>query len=131
MKIASDLVFWTALYGGILGVLMVLLAGNVSRLRMKHRAPWGDKGNHDLVGAIRAHGNAAEFIPIFLLLFLVWELQGASDNALAIVGGVFVAARLAHAFGMINVHRSARQLSAAVSYLIPLGLSVTVIINAL
>lgn len=131
MKIASDLVFWTALYGGILGVLMVLLAGNVSRLRMKHRAPWGDKGNHDLVGAIRAHGNAAEFIPIFLLLFLVWELQGASDNALAIVGGAFVASRLAHAFGMINVHGKARQISAAVSYLIPLGLGLTVIINAL
>lgn len=131
MKLASDLIFWTALYGGILGVLMVLLAGNVSRLRMKHRAAWGDKGKHDLVGAIRAHGNAAEYIPIFLLLFLVWELQGASDNALGIVGGIFVAARLSHAFGMITVHKAARQLSAAVSYLIPLGLGMTVIINAL
>jgi len=131
MKIASDLIFWTALYGGMLGVLMVLLAGNVSRLRMKHKAAWGDKGNHELVGAIRAHGNAAEFIPIFLILFLVWELQGTSDNALAIVGGLFVAARLAHAFGMISVHKAARQFSAAASYLIPLGLGLTVILNAL
>lgn len=131
MKLASDLVFWTALYGGVLAVLMMLLAGNVSRLRMKHRAAWGDQGKHDLVGAIRAHGNAAEFVPIFLLLFLVWELQGASDNALMITGGLFVAARFAHAFGMITVHKAARQFSAAASYLIPFGLAVVVICNAL
>jgi uncharacterized membrane protein YecN with MAPEG domain len=131
MKIAADLVFWTAVYGGILGLLTILLAGNVSRLRMKHKAPWGDKGNHELIGAIRAHGNAAEFIPLFLVLFLVWELQGTSDNMLALVGGLFVAARLAHAYGMIAVHRMARQYSAGVSYLIPLLLALAVVINAL
>lgn len=131
MKLASDLIFWTALYGGILGALMMLLAGNVSRLRMKHRAAWGDQGKHDLVGAIRAHGNAAEFVPIFLLLFLVWELQGATDNGLMIVGGLFVAARVAHAFGMIAVHKAARQFSAAVSYVVPFGLAIAVICNAL
>lgn len=131
MKIASDLIFWTALYGGVLGLLTIVLAANVSRLRMKHKAAWGDKGNHELIGAIRAHGNAAEFIPLFLVLFLLWELQGASDNMLAAVGGLFVAARLAHAYGMVAVHRTARQFSAAVSYLVPLGLALAVIINAL
>ena len=131
MKLTADLVFWSALYGGMLGILMVLLAGNVSRLRMKHKAAFGDKGNHDLHGAIRAHANAAEFVPIFLLLFLLWELQGASDTALAIVGGLFVASRLAHAFGMLTVNGMARQYSAAASYLIPLGLGVTVVVNAL
>jgi uncharacterized membrane protein YecN with MAPEG domain len=131
MKIATDLFFWTAVYGGVLGILTVMLAANVSRLRMKHKAPWGDKGNHDLVGAIRAHGNATEFVPLFLVLFLIWELQGASDNALAIVGGLFVASRFAHAYGMIAVHRLARQYGAAVSYVVPLLIGVMVIISAL
>ena len=131
MKFASDLVYWTALYGGILGLLTIGLAANVSRLRMKHKAAWGDKGNHDLIGAIRAHGNAAEFIPVFLVLFLVWELQGASDEALGVVGGAFVLARFAHAFGMISVHAKARQISAGVSYLLPIVVGVAVIINAL
>ena len=131
MKFATDLIYWTAIYGGVLGVLMILLAGNVSRLRTKYRAPWGDKGKHDLIGAIRAHANAAEFVPIFLILFLVWELQGASDNALGIVGGLFVASRIAHASGMIHVNRPARMLGAAVSYLIPLGIGIAVILKAL
>lgn len=131
MKIATDLVYWTALYGGTLAIMVVLLAANVSRLRMKHRIAWGDKGNHELIGAIRAHGNAAEFVPLFILLFLVWELQGASNNALGLVGGTFVLARLGHAFGMIAVNKAARQLGAAVSYLIPLAIAVLVIINAL
>lgn len=131
MKIATDLIFWTALYGGLLGVLTILLAANVSRLRMKHRAAWGDKGNHELIGAIRAHGNAAEFVPLFIVLFLVWELQGASDNELAIVGGAFVVSRLAHAYGMIVVHKLARQAGAALSYLMPLVVGAAVIINAI
>lgn len=131
MNIASDLVFWSAVYGSLLVVLTILLAANVSRLRMKHGAAWGDKGKHDLVGAIRAHGNAAEFVPVFMILFLLWELQGATDNALAVVGGLFLVARLAHAYGMIAVHKVARQLGAAMSYLLPIVIAVTVLVNAL
>lgn len=130
MKIASDLVFWSATYGSALVILTILLAANVSRLRMKHGAAWGDKGKHDLVGAIRAHGNAAEFVPVFMIVFLLWELQGAGDNALAIVGGLFVAARLGHAYGMIVVHKLARQLGAGVSYLLPIVVAVAVLANA-
>lgn len=131
MKIATDLFFWTALYGGLLTLLTILLAANVSRLRMKHAAPWGDKGKHDLLGAIRAHGNATEFVPLFVVIFLLWELQGASDNALAIVGGLFLLSRLAHAYGMIVVHAKARQLGAGASYLLPLVVAAAVLINLL
>lgn len=131
MKIVSDLVFWSAVYGSLLVILTILLAANVSRLRMKHKAAWGDKGKHDLLGAIRAHGNAAEFVPVFMILFLLWELQGASDNALAVMGGVFLVARLVHAYGMIAVHGLARQIGAAVSYLLPVVLAVSVLASAL
>ena len=58
----------TALYAGLLALLLVLLALRVVRLRWKFRVGLGDGGERAMTRAIRVHGNATEHVPIALLL---------------------------------------------------------------
>src|SRR5260221_594185 len=65
----------------ILVMLYFLLAFNVSMHRMRARTGVG--GGSDPSGplnrSIRAHGNAAEYIPLFVLLFLYFGFAGAAS----------------------------------------------------
>ncbi|MFO1323343.1 MAG: MAPEG family protein [Burkholderiales bacterium] len=90
----------TALYAGLLAVLMIVLAVRVIRLRWKTRAGTGDGGDRHLAKAMRVHGNAAEYVPVALLLLLVAELNHASPMLLHACGAIFVVARVLHARGL-------------------------------
>ena len=90
----------TALYAGLLALLLVLLALRVVRLRWKFRVGLGDGGEKAMIRAIRIHGNATEHVPIALLLLLVAELNHAGPTFLHACGAVLVAARVLHALGL-------------------------------
>jgi uncharacterized membrane protein YecN with MAPEG domain len=90
----------TALYGGALGLLLVLLGSRVSLMRSRLRVGMGHGDDLDLARAIRVHGNAVEWILPMLLLFLVAELDGANRIFLHTCGLTFVVARVAHARGV-------------------------------
>ena len=64
----------------ILVIVYFLLAFNVSLTRGSTRIGIGsgDQPSGRLNKAIRAHGNAAEYIPIFVVLFLYFLTSGAS-----------------------------------------------------
>ena len=53
----------------------------------------GDGGDRDMNRAVRVHGNAAESVPVALLLLLLAELNGASSVLLHACCAVFVASR--------------------------------------
>ena len=59
----------TALYVALFSLLFVILMVAVIKLRRSLRIGLGDGGNRDLQQAIRAHGNAVECVPIFLLIY--------------------------------------------------------------
>ena len=90
----------TALYAGLLALLLVLLALRVVRLRWKFRVGLGDGGERAMTRAIRVHGNATEHVPVALLLLLVAELNRAGPTLLHVCGAVLVVARLLHAVGL-------------------------------
>ena len=90
----------TALYAGVLALLMVMLALGVIRLRWKFRVGLGDGGEKAMTRAIRIHGNAAEHVPVALLLMLVAELNHARPALLHGCGTVLVVARVLHASGL-------------------------------
>ena len=90
----------SALYAGLLALLLVLLALRVVRLRWKFRVGLGDGGERAMTRAIRVHGNATEHVPIALLLLLVAELNRAGPTLLHVCGAVLVVARLLHAVGL-------------------------------
>ena len=90
----------TALYAGVLALLLVVLALRVVRLRWKFRVGLGDGGEKAMIRAIRIHGNATEHVPVALLLLLVAELNHAGPTFLHACGAVLVAARVLHALGL-------------------------------
>ena len=90
----------TALYAGILALLILVLAVRVVMQRKESSVGLGDGGNETLLRRIRIHGNAVENIPIALVLMLVLELNGSSALLLNIFGGALVVGRLAHPLGI-------------------------------
>jgi uncharacterized membrane protein YecN with MAPEG domain len=66
----------TALYAGILSLIMVALAINVTMHRAKLRVPMGDGGNPIMLRMIRLHGNAVEYLPLALVLMAIYEING-------------------------------------------------------
>ncbi len=90
----------SALYAGILALIVVALAINVTVHRVKFRVPLGDGGNPQMLGMIRLHGNAAEYIPLAVVLMLVYEINGGWHTALHVIGIALVAGRVLQTWGM-------------------------------
>lgn len=90
----------TAIYAGLAALLFVALSLRVSLSRMATRQVMGDGGDSALALRIRQQGNAAEYIPITLILMALAELQGAAGWALHLAGVALILSRLMHAFGM-------------------------------
>lgn len=90
----------TALYAGVLALLMLALTLRVVRLRWKLRVGIGDGGDAAMARAIRVHANATEHVPLALLLLLVAELDRAGPVLLHGCGVGLVLARILHARGL-------------------------------
>ncbi len=90
----------TALYVALHAILLLTLAVLVMLERGRHKVGLGDGGHASLSQAIRVHGNAVEYVPIALLLLLVYELNGGSGTLLHACGGLLLVSRIAHAWGL-------------------------------
>jgi len=90
----------TAFYAGLLALLLLVLGMRLPLLRRRHQVSLGDGGVPALQRAVRMHGNAAETIPIGLILLAVLELQGFSLWILNAVGGSLLLGRILHPFGL-------------------------------
>jgi uncharacterized membrane protein YecN with MAPEG domain len=91
-----------AIYAGVNILLLLLLSYLVVRARQTHKIALGD-GGHDLtIRAIRAHGNAAEYIPVGLVgIALLALLDPAAPIWLLHASGVsLTSGRIIHAIGL-------------------------------
>ena len=84
----------TALYAGILGLVIVLLGTNVTLHRLKCRVMLGDGDNPLLRRVIRMHGNTIENVPLAIILMGLYELDGGKRLALHIAGIALIAGRV-------------------------------------
>lgn len=89
----------TALYAGPLALLAIVLAFNVSKMRVKHKVGMGDGGVPELIQAMRVQGNFTEYAPLGLMLILLVELLAFPAFAVHGLGLALVLGRLAHAIG--------------------------------
>lgn len=114
----------TATCAALGGLLILALALRVSLLRMRYRIALGDGGNAELLRAIRTHANTVEFLPIFVILSLCYELYAGANGALMTLVALFLFARVSFAVGLslAPVH-PLRRLGAGLSYLCLLLLS--------
>lgn len=92
----------TALYAAICGLLLVFMAVRVSYTRGKQKVDLGDGGKEAMLRAIRLHGNAAEYIPISLILLFFLEMQGSAHWFLHVCGITLVISRLLHMQGLMQ-----------------------------
>jgi len=90
----------TAIYAGLLALMMVFLAAQVVRLRGKHRVTLQDGGNPDLMLGIRVFGNFAEYVPMALVLMMLAESAGTPSWAVHGLGVALIVGRVAHALGL-------------------------------
>ncbi|MBN9525273.1 MAG: MAPEG family protein [Alphaproteobacteria bacterium] len=90
----------TALYGGILGLIYLVLTINVIRYRFTLKVDLGDGGQEPLNLAIRAHANFAEYVPLILLLIGLCEALLTRQLIIHLLGGGLVLARVLHGWGL-------------------------------
>lgn len=90
----------TALFAGILALIMLFLAMRVGAQRGKHRISIGDGGNAELIVNSRRHLNFVEYVPMALILMGLIELNGAPAQWLYVIGAVLVLARILHPLGL-------------------------------
>ena len=90
----------TGIYAALGALLLLVLAVRISLARRAARVGIGDGGNHELVKRIRAHANAAEYLPIALLLLLLLDLGQTPPLWLHVFGVALIVGRVLHAIGL-------------------------------
>lgn len=90
----------TGIAASTLGLLYIRLSFNVIGYRRSLGVSVGDGGHEDLLRAIRAQANLAEYAPIALILIGCLELNQAPIWLVSILAAVFVIGRLMHPMGM-------------------------------
>lgn len=94
---------WASVYAGVNLLILFFLAFGVVGARQKHKVSLGDGGNPAVLQAMRAHGNATEYIPAALVgLGLMAILDPVPLLAVQILGGLFTFGRVAHGIGLSN-----------------------------
>lgn len=90
----------SAFYAGLLGLLVVGLGLFVVDRRRSTHIGIGDGDDVVLRHRIRVHGNAAENVPLALVLLALCELTGTAPAILHALGVTLLVARLMHAWGL-------------------------------
>lgn len=107
---------WFKIFAGLNGLLLTLLALNVSRIRITHKIAHGDGGSIPMKAAIRTHMNGVEHVSIFGLMLLALSLPPVSPVILPTLVLAFTLSRLVHAVGMLSKFFNLRRLGAGVTY---------------
>ena len=89
-----------ALWAGLGLLLLLVLSLLVVRQRQTHAVMLGDGGVPQLAQAIRAFGNAAEYLAPGLVGLAIMAMAGAPGVAVHICGLVLSAGRVCHAIGL-------------------------------
>jgi hypothetical protein len=98
----------TSFFAGLFALYFVRLAFNVIRLRRANKVALGAGGFSDLEGAIRAHGNFAEYVPLGLILLGLLESHRTHTAMVAVLGGVFGLGRILHAQALSRANLNLR-----------------------
>lgn len=89
-----------ALWAGLHLILLLVLAVLVTRQRRKHGVAMGAGGVEPLELAIRAFGNATEYIPTALVGLGILAFAGAPPMVIHPLGLMLFAGRVMHAVGL-------------------------------
>ncbi len=92
----------TAPYFTALGLIAIVNAVRVIRLRKRLGVSLGDGGHDELNRAIRVFGNFAEYVPLGLVLLAALEFVQAPVWYMHVCGALLLMGRLFHAVGLLG-----------------------------
>lgn len=98
----------TALFAGLITIWYGYQAIRISFLRGAHKVSLGDGGVSELARQIRVHGNAAEYVPLLLLICALLEFHGTREEILYVYIAVALIGRQLHARGILRSNLKAR-----------------------
>ena len=114
----------TAVFAGLMALWLMFLQAQVIGFRWRRQVPLGDAGIEEGVRLIRAHGNAAETVPVFLVLLALVEGLGAPGWVVALLGATFLVGRVLHGLQfLLNRPGFAFRSVGMVLTLVPTGLA--------
>ncbi len=90
----------TAFTAAVCALMLLILAIDTVRHRVRAQAAFGDHGDAKLISASRSHGNLAEHAPLVIIMMGCLELAHAYHPVLMGIGALFLAGRVAHIFGL-------------------------------
>lgn len=120
----------SSVYAAFLALLIVWLSLRVIKVRRAKKVGLGDGGDPDLQAAIRAQGNAAEYIPVSLILLVLLELNGANAALIHSAGIALLTGRLLHARGLLTDNLRYRVLGMQFTIFAIIGLAMANLIYA-
>lgn len=88
------------LYVALNALLVLALAVRVMWLRNQRKVGLGTGGDDTLARAIRAHGNAVEYVPLALLMLVLLAFEAVPSGWLHAFGIALLVARTLHALGL-------------------------------
>jgi len=121
-----------ALYGGVLGLLLVFMIFAIIRLRWTLKVSIGDGGEKILAKAMRGQANFVETATLGMILLLLIALVGAPVWVVHLMGLALVVGRLLHAsVFFMGAHFRLRQMGMVITALYLILASAGLILHAL
>jgi uncharacterized membrane protein YecN with MAPEG domain len=99
----------TAPYFTAFGLLTILHAYRIIRLRMQHKVGMGDGGIPELARMVRVFGNHAEYVPLGLVLLIGLEFVQAPVWYMHLCGTTLLVGRILHALGISRTSGKSRE----------------------
>lgn len=123
----------TAILAAAVFILGLNVSINRGKAHKEGRSQFELSPDDKLFVAIRAHGNAAEYVPTLIVLFLVVGARSPDWVAIPLIVGATIA-RLAHAYGMLsagslNVETKFRFGGAAGTYIFGVALAIAAAVS--
>ena len=70
----------TAVFAAVIGLLLLVLSGQVVKYRLKYRMGLGVNDDPEFEAAVRAHANLVEYAPVGLIMLAIAELNGVASG---------------------------------------------------
>lgn len=123
----------TAIYAGLLAILLLVLSLRVVRLRLRLKVGLGTGQQPALEQAVRAQANFTEYVPLIVLLLAFYEQGGGAAWTVHAAGASLLVARVLHAMGLARTsgRSPGRFIGMIVTWLVLVALAIANLARAL
>jgi hypothetical protein len=101
MLLLESSIYAFGFYAAVNALILLVLSMRVVQARFRTQTAFGDGGKPEMAAPFRAHANAAEYMPMALIL--LWALASPLGRSIWVIhgmGATFTIGRILHAIGL-------------------------------